>query len=42
MEHGATRLGIEHFGPLVTRALVCDVARLKGVEFFEERVLHHR
>jgi len=36
MEHGASRLGIEHFGPLVTRGLLCDVARLKGVEFFEE------
>jgi kynurenine formamidase len=36
MEHGATRLGIENFGPLVTRAIVCDVARLKGVEWFEE------
>jgi kynurenine formamidase len=36
MEHGATRLGIEHFGPVVTRGLVCDVARLKGVEWFDE------
>lgn len=36
MEAGATKLGIEHFGPLVTRGLLCDVARLKGVEFFEE------
>jgi kynurenine formamidase len=36
MDAGATRLGIENFGPLVTRAIVCDVARLKGVEWFEE------
>ena len=36
MEAGATRLGIEHFGPLVTRGLLCDVARLKGVEWFDE------
>jgi kynurenine formamidase len=36
MEAGATRLGIEQFGPLVSRALVCDVARLKGVDWFEE------
>ena len=33
---GATRLGIENFGPVVTRGLLCDVARLKGVEWFEE------
>jgi kynurenine formamidase len=36
MEVGATRLGIENFGPLVTRAIVCDIARLKGVEWFDE------
>ena len=36
MTDGATRLGIEHFGPLVTRGVLCDVARLKGVEWFEE------
>jgi len=36
MEHGATKLGIENFGPLVTRGLVCDVARLKGVDWFDE------
>ncbi len=36
METGATKLGIEQFGPLVTRALLCDVARLKGVEWFDE------
>ena len=36
MDDGATRLGIEHFGPLVTRGVLCDVARLKGVEWFDE------
>jgi kynurenine formamidase len=36
MEVGATRLGIEHFGPIVTRALLCDVARHHGVEWFDE------
>ncbi len=36
MDVGATRLGIEHFGPLVTRGLLCDVARLKRVEWFDE------
>ena len=36
MEDGATRLGIEHFGPVVTRGLLCDVARLHGVDYFDE------
>ena len=36
MEGGASRLGIEHFGPIVTRGLLCDVARLQGVEWFDE------
>ncbi len=36
MEAGATKLGIEHFGPVVTRGLLCDVARLHAVEYFEE------
>ncbi len=35
MEHGATQLGIENFGTIVTRGLLCDVARLKGVDYFE-------
>ena len=26
-EDGATELGIDHFGPIVTRGLLCDVAR---------------
>lgn len=34
-EDGATRCGIEHFGPVVTRGLLCDIARLKGVEWFD-------
>jgi kynurenine formamidase len=36
MDRGATKLGIEHFGPVVTRGLLCDVARLKRVEWFDE------
>lgn len=36
MEAGATKLGIEHFGPVVTRGLLCDVARLRGVDYFDE------
>jgi kynurenine formamidase len=35
-EHGATRLGIETFGPIVSRGILCDVARLKGVDWFDE------
>lgn len=33
---GATRLGIEGWGPVVTRGILCDVARLKGVDWFDE------
>jgi kynurenine formamidase len=33
---GASRLGIEHFGPVVTRGVLLDVARLHGVEHFED------
>jgi kynurenine formamidase len=36
MDGGASKLGIEHFGPVVTRGLLCDVARLKRVEWFDE------
>jgi kynurenine formamidase len=36
MEHGASRLGIDRFGSLVTRGILCDIARLKGVEHFDE------
>jgi kynurenine formamidase len=32
---GAARLGIEHFGPVVTRGIVADVARVHGVDHFE-------
>ncbi|MCZ7526351.1 MAG: cyclase family protein [Acidimicrobiia bacterium] len=34
-EAGASRLGIEHFGPLVTRGLLLDLARLEGVEHLD-------
>ncbi len=33
---GAARLGIEHYGPIVTRGVLLDIARLLGVEYFEE------
>jgi kynurenine formamidase len=35
-EDGAHRLGIEHVGPLTSRGVVCDIARLHGVDFFDE------
>jgi kynurenine formamidase len=35
-DDGATELGIDRFGPVVSRGLLCDVARLKGVEWFDE------
>jgi kynurenine formamidase len=35
-ERGASRLGIEHFGPLVTRGIVADVARVHGVDHFDD------
>ena len=35
-ERGASRLGIEHFGPLVTRGIVADVARVHGVDHFAD------
>jgi kynurenine formamidase len=31
-EAGASKLGIEHFGPIVTRGLLLDIARLHGVD----------
>jgi kynurenine formamidase len=34
---GASRLGIENFGPVVSRGILLDVARLHGVEHFFER-----
>jgi hypothetical protein len=33
---GAARLGIEHYGPIVTRGVLLDIARLLGVEYFED------
>jgi kynurenine formamidase len=35
-EAGANRLGIENFGPIVTRGVLLDIARLHDVEFFED------
>jgi kynurenine formamidase len=32
---GAQRLGIEHYGPVATRGVLLDVARLHGVDYFE-------
>jgi len=32
---GAARLGIDRYGPIVTRGVLLDVARLLGVEYFE-------
>jgi kynurenine formamidase len=34
-ESGAAKLGIEHFGPVVTRGVLLDVARLHGVDHFD-------
>jgi kynurenine formamidase len=33
---GATRLGIEHFGAVATRGVLLDIARLHGVDHFED------
>ncbi|HMF04674.1 MAG TPA: cyclase family protein [Acidimicrobiia bacterium] len=35
-EAGAARLGIDQFGPIVTRGVLLDIARLLGVEYFED------
>ena len=35
-EAGAAKLGIEHMGPVVTRGILLDIARLHGVDFFED------
>jgi kynurenine formamidase len=35
-ESGAGRLGIEHFGPVVTRGVLLDVARAHGVDHFDD------
>lgn len=35
-ERGARRLGIENFGPVVTRGVVADVARVHGVDHFDD------
>jgi kynurenine formamidase len=33
---GASRLGIEHFGSVVTRGVLLDIARLHGVDHFDD------
>ena len=35
-EKGAARLGIENFGPVVTRGLLLDIARVHGVDHFDD------
>jgi kynurenine formamidase len=35
-EHGAGRLGIQTFGPVVTRGVLADVARAHGVDHFDD------
>lgn len=35
-DSGASKLGIEQYGPIVTRGILLDLARLKGVDFFED------
>jgi len=35
-EAGATRLGIENVGPVVTRGVMLDVARLHGIDHFDD------
>ena len=37
-ERGAAKLGIEHFGPVVTRGVLLDIARLHGVDGLERRI----
>jgi kynurenine formamidase len=34
--HGAARLGIEHMGAIATRGVLVDIARLHGVDYFDE------
>jgi kynurenine formamidase len=36
VDGGAARLGIEHFGPVVTRGVLLDIARLHGVDHFDD------
>jgi kynurenine formamidase len=35
-EDGARRLGIETFGPIATRGVLLDIARLHGVDYFDD------
>ena len=41
-EAGAARLGIEHFGPVATRGVLLDIARLHGVDHFDDNYADHR
>jgi kynurenine formamidase len=33
---GASKLGIEQYGPIVTRGILLDIARVRGVEWFQD------
>ncbi len=33
---GASKLGIEHFGPIVSRGVLLDIAQVHGVDFFDD------
>jgi kynurenine formamidase len=33
---GASRLGIEHFGPIVSRGVLLDIAQVHGIDFFDD------
>jgi kynurenine formamidase len=35
-DDGAAQLGIEHFGPVVSRGVLLDIARLHGVDHFDD------
>ncbi|HEX2738511.1 MAG TPA: cyclase family protein, partial [Acidimicrobiia bacterium] len=33
---GASKLGIEHFGPIVSRGVLLDIAQVHGIDFFDD------
>jgi kynurenine formamidase len=35
-DRGAAKLGIENFGPVVSRGVLLDIARVRGVDFFDD------
>jgi kynurenine formamidase len=35
-EGGASKLGIEHYGPIVSRGVLLDIARVHGVDHFDD------